>query len=176
MSDPILIPAVAIVGRSKSGKTTLIEKLLPVLHARGYRVGTIKHHAHAGFEIDYEGKDTWRHAQAGSDHVVIVAPDKLASIRRLAAEPGIAEVINTVMADVDLVLTDGYKSSPLPKIEVVRAARSDAPICEPGELIALATDLPLGLGVPCFDPDDAEGLADLIVARVIGPFKAERKA
>ncbi|MCU0489929.1 MAG: molybdopterin-guanine dinucleotide biosynthesis protein B, partial [Anaerolineales bacterium] len=73
-------PILSIIGKSNSGKTTLLEKLIPELRQRGYRVATIKHHAHAGFEIDQPGKDTWRHAQAGSQVVVITAPDKLALI------------------------------------------------------------------------------------------------
>ena len=77
------IPVVCLVGRSGVGKTTLLEKLIPELKRRGYRVATVKHHSRPGFEIDRPGKDTWRHAQAGSDHVIIAAPDRVASIRRL---------------------------------------------------------------------------------------------
>ena len=84
------IPILSIVGKSGSGKTTLLEKLIAELKRRGYRVATIKHHAHPGFEIDQPGKDTWRHAQAGSDHVVIAAPDKIASIRRLERDNQLA--------------------------------------------------------------------------------------
>ena len=77
------IPLVCVVGRSKSGKTTLLEKLIRELKNRGYRIGTIKHHSHPGIEMDKPGKDTWRHARAGRDHVVIAAPDQVASIRRV---------------------------------------------------------------------------------------------
>ena len=105
MSAPIL----SIIGKSKSGKTTLIEKLIPQLKAKGYRVGTIKHHSHPGFEIDFPGKDTWRHAQAGSDHVIIAAPDKVASIRTLEHELTVDEIA-AMMDNVDIILTDGFKS------------------------------------------------------------------
>ncbi len=152
---------VCIVGRSKSGRTTLLEKLVRELKQRGHRVGTVKHHSHPGFELDRPGKDTWRHAEAGSDHVVIAAPDKLASIRRVDREPTLDEITAT-MTDVDVVLTEGYLRSGRYKIEVVRAARAAEPLCEPGELLALATDLPLDCGVPRFDLDDAAGLADLV--------------
>ncbi len=154
-------PIICIVGRSKVGKTTLLEKLIPELKRRGCRVGTIKHHSHPGFEIDRAGKDTWRHARAGSDHVVIVAPDKVAAIRRVDSEPSLDEIAAT-MGDVDLILTEGYKRSNKPKVEIVRAARSQEPLCAPEELLALVSDLAAPFDVPHFDPDDIPGLADLI--------------
>jgi molybdopterin-guanine dinucleotide biosynthesis protein B len=73
------IPLVTIIGRSGSGKTTLLEKLIRELSGRGYRIATVKYHSHAGFEIDAEGKDSWRFAQAGSQQVVTAAPDKFAT-------------------------------------------------------------------------------------------------
>lgn len=157
------IPIICIVGRSKVGKTTLLEKLIPALKRRGYRVATVKHHSHPGFEIDRPGKDTWRHAQAGSDHVVIAAPDKVASIRRVEREPTLEEIAATI-TDVDFILTEGYKRSGYPKIEVVRAAHNPEPICTPEELLALATDAPIAFDVPQFGLEDAEGLAGLIAA------------
>lgn len=160
------IPIICIVGRSNVGKTTLLEKLIPALKRRGYRVATIKHHSHPGFEIDQPGKDTWRHAQAGSDHVIIAAPDKVASIRRVEQEPTLDELAATI-SGVDIILTEGYKRSDKPKIEVVRAARSREPICVPQELVALATDVPIALAVPQFDLNDAEGLAGLLEQRFL---------
>jgi molybdopterin-guanine dinucleotide biosynthesis protein B len=156
-----IAPVVCVVGRSKSGRTTLIEKLIGELKGRGYRVGTVKHHAHPGFELDRPGKDTWRHAQAGSDHVVIAAPDKVAAIRRVAREPGLDEIAAT-MTDVDVILAEGYLRSGKHRIEVVRAARSCEPICTPDELLALASDVQVPYDVPQFGLDDAAGLVDLI--------------
>ncbi len=155
------IPVINIVGKSKSGRTTLVEKLIRELKQRGYRVGTIKHHSHPGFEVDKPGKDTWRHAQAGSDHVVISAPDKIASIRLVEREPDLYEIAAT-MTDVDVILTEGYLRSGQYRIEVVRAERSREPICQPEELLALASDIELPYDLPCFDLDDAAGMADLI--------------
>jgi molybdopterin-guanine dinucleotide biosynthesis protein B len=155
------VPIVCIVGRSKSGRTTLIEKLVRELKRRGYRVGTIKHHSHPGFEVDRPGKDTWRHAQAGSDHVVIAAPDKVASIRRVEREPDLNELAAT-MTDVDVILTEGYLRTGQYRIEVVRAERCPEPICQPEELLAIASDVDVPYDVPLFGLDDAAGLTDLI--------------
>lgn len=158
MSD---IPLVCIVGRSNSGKTTVLEKLIGELKRRGYRLATIKHHSHPGIEIDRPGKDTWRHAQAGSDHVVIAAPDRVASIRRVDREPTLEEIAATIQ-DVDVILAEGYKRTGQIRVEVVRAARSSAPLCTPGELLALVTDVDIPYDVPQFGLDDATGLADRI--------------
>ncbi len=154
-------PVICIVGRSGSGKTTLLEKLIHELKRRGFRVGTVKHHSHAGIEIDRPGKDTWRHAQAGSDHVVIAAPDRVASIRRVDREPTLEEITAT-MRDVDVILAEGYKRTGQIKIEVVRAARSCEPLCTPDELLALVTDVEIAYDVPRFELEDAPGLADLV--------------
>jgi molybdopterin-guanine dinucleotide biosynthesis protein B len=168
-----MIPIVSVVGKSGSGKTTLLEKLIRELKRRGYRVGTIKHDAHS-FEIDRPGKDTWRHAQAGSDHVVISSPQRVASIRRVQQELSLEELA-AGMADVDLVLTEGYKRGSAPKIEVSRRARSETLICQPAELVAVASDQLFDLDVPQYDLNDVLGLADLIEARfLLGAVPAGR--
>jgi molybdopterin-guanine dinucleotide biosynthesis protein MobB len=154
------ITVISVIGRSGSGKTTLLEKLIPELKRRGYRVGTIKHHAHPGIEIDRPGKDTWRHAHAGSDHVVIAAPDRLVSIRNLNRELELEE-ISAQMEDVDIILTEGFSRASTPKIEVVRSGRSVEPL-EVTERIAFATDINLLNPEPQFNLDDAHGLADMI--------------
>jgi len=158
-------PIIGIAGRSGVGKTTFIEKLLPELKRRGYRVGTIKHHAHPGFEIDQPGKDTWRHAQAGSDHVVIAAPDRVATIRRVNADPPLS-ALAAAMTDVDVILTEGYGRTPIPKLELVRAALSTDPICNPQHVLGYITDCALDGGIPCLPFEDVRGVADLIEAYV----------
>ena len=161
MSGSKTPPIICVVGRSKSGKTTLLEKLIREFKQRGYRVATIKHHAHPGFEIDQPGKDTWRHAQAGSDHVVIAAPDQVASIRRVDHELTLEEIAATIN-DVDVILAEGYKRTGKRRVEVVRAARSTEPICAPDEVLALVTDVAVPYDVPKFGLDDIVGLADLV--------------
>jgi len=100
-----MIPIISIVGKSEVGKTTLLERLIAELKGRGYRIGTIKHDTH-GFEIDKPGKDSWRHARAGSDAVLISSSEKLALIKRVDRERTLDELL-AYMGDVDLVLTEG---------------------------------------------------------------------
>ena len=158
MSTPIL----SIVGKSGSGKTTLLEHLIPELKRRGLHVATIKHHTHPGFEIDQPGKDTWRHAQAGSDSVVLAAPDKIATIRRLKRELSLDEIAAGII-DVDLILTEGYKRAGKPTLEVVRRETGLELISSPEQLLAVATDTPLTLNVPMFSLNDAAGMAEFII-------------
>ena len=112
------VPVISVVGKTNVGKTTLLEKLLPELKRRGYRVATIKHDAHR-FELDTPGKDTWRHAQAGSDCVVISSAEKLAMIQKVEGELTLDDIVAR-LPPVDIVLTEGYKRQDKPKIEVSR--------------------------------------------------------
>lgn len=160
------IPVVSIVGKSKIGKTTLLEKIIRELKRRNYKVATIKHHSHAGFNIDQRGKDTWRHAQAGSDHVIIAAPDKIANIRRLEHELTLDEIILeiTLLAPrVDIILTEGYKSAGKPAIEILRAEMGNDLLCDSEQLIAVATDTNVAVPVPQFGLDQEISIVDFIV-------------
>ena len=160
-----MIPVISIVGKSGAGKTALLEKLIRELKARGYRVATVKHDAHS-FDIDHPGKDTWRHAQAGSDHVVIASPARLARIQRIERELTLPEIAATIN-DVDLILTEGYKRGPAPKIEVSRAEKGSELLCTRDELVAIAADRSFDMDVPQFGLDDAAGLVDLVVQRFL---------
>ncbi|MDR3316412.1 MAG: molybdopterin-guanine dinucleotide biosynthesis protein B [Coriobacteriales bacterium] len=88
-----MIPALAFVGKQNSGKTTLLVQVIAELVSRGVHVGTIKHHSHSGFEFDIEGKDSWRHRQAGSSYSVVAAPDQIACVRRLSEELSVEQII-----------------------------------------------------------------------------------
>jgi molybdopterin-guanine dinucleotide biosynthesis protein B len=160
------LPILSVIGKSGSGKTTLLEKLIPEFKRRGYHLATVKHHSHPGFEIDQPGKDTWRHAQAGSDYVVIAAPDKLACIRRLERELSLDEIAADIQ-DVDIILTEGYKRAGKPALEVVRAENGLELICDPQQLFAIASDTPLDTATPVFDLEDITGVVDLIESRLI---------
>lgn len=157
--------AISFVAKSGTGKTTLMEKVIAELKGRGWRVGVIKHDAHR-FDIDHPGKDSYRLAAAGADTMLISSPEKLALVKRHAATPPIQEQIATYFNDVDIVLTEGFKQSDLPKIEVHRRERSPTLLCRGEEhdptLIAVASDEPLELDVPLFDINDAKGIADFI--------------
>lgn len=159
------IPVVSIVGKSDAGKTTLIEKLVPELKRRGYRVATIKRDAHQ-FEIDHPGKDSFRHFHAGADWAVIASPAKMASVRRLKRELTLDELAATIL-DVDVILTEGFKREARLRIEVSRRAHSTDLICAPHELLAVAADYPIELGVPVLPLDDAPALVDFIEREVL---------
>ena len=161
------VPIVCIVGLSDSGKTTLVVKLVRELKRRGYRVATVKHDVH-GFDVDVPGKDSWRHAEAGSDCVFIAGPDKLVMIRRLERPPSLDDIAGYAV-DIDIMLVEGFKRSDKPKIEVSRREKGSRLLCSAEELIAVATDQQFELPVPQFDLDDASGLIDLIVARFLRP-------
>ncbi|PKN50706.1 MAG: molybdopterin-guanine dinucleotide biosynthesis protein B [Deltaproteobacteria bacterium HGW-Deltaproteobacteria-13] len=155
-------PIISIVGKSNSGKTTLVEKLIPELIKRGYRVATIKHNKH-GFDIDHEGKDSWRHKQAGACATVIACPTKIALIEDIDRDHSLGEIRDKYVKDADVILAEGYKGNPFPKIEVFRSELKRELLCSKEDnLLALAADVKLDAGVPCFDINDIKSIADLI--------------
>ena len=159
---------ICVVGRRNSGKTALIERLLPELLARGRKVATIKHDAH-DFEIDLPGKDTWRHRQAGSTTTVISSSSKVAMVRLTDGETPLDELLRLVDRSYDLVLIEGLRRSACPKILVHRAEVGDPPDVL-GEIWAVVGDeTPEMNGSPTrIAPDDVKALADLIEQRLLG--------
>lgn len=156
-------PIVSVVARSNTGKTTLLESLLPALKEAGLRVAVVKHHHHTS-SFDTPGKDTFRLAEAGADLVVGVSPVQVATFSRQAGSDDLDSVIAQHCAGYDLVLTEGYKRGGYPKIEVHRAERSTELLCDFGEMLALVTDTDWVTDVPQFSLDDAEGLAAFLAA------------
>lgn len=164
-------PIISIVSKKQSGKTTLLEKLIPELKRRGYRVGTVKHDTH-GFDIDHEGKDTYRHKACGAEAVLISSPWKLSFIKDSTEDLALEQLVARYMADLDIILTEGYKRANMPQVEVFRSDAHEKPLhvkSEKNSLIAVMSDTPIDLGVPNFGLDDILALADLIEERFLRP-------
>jgi molybdopterin-guanine dinucleotide biosynthesis protein B len=163
--EAALPPVVSIVGKSESGKTTLIEKLIPKLKRLGFRIGIVKH-AHHGFDMDRKGKDSYRHRQAGADSVMIASPGQIAMIKTVSGE--CLDDLVPYFDDVDLLIAEGFKSDNAPKIEVFRSQRHQQPACiDDGSLVAMVSDTTLDVAVPQFAPNDIPSITAFIVAEFL---------
>lgn len=158
-----MIPIISIVGRSASGKTTLIERLIPEFIKRGYRVATVKHHG-SDFPIDQEGKDSWRHKQAGAHTVVISSPQKIALVEDVSHDLSLNELVSQFIHRADIIIAEGFKREHYPKVEVFRKAIHPHPLAHELEnVIAVVSDEPLSLEtIPCLSTTDIGGIADTI--------------
>lgn len=146
-----------IVGWSGSGKTTLLVALLPLLRAQGLTVSTIKH-THHGFDMDRPGKDTYRHREAGAQEVLVASGTRWALLHEIQGEEPTLPYLLTKLEPVDLVLVEGFKAHPFPKLEVHRPALGKPPIWpDVPDIVAVAADSPVDVGdrvqLPLNDPD-----------------------
>jgi molybdopterin-guanine dinucleotide biosynthesis protein B len=160
---------IGLAGWSGSGKTTLITKVIPRLIARGLTVSTLKH-AHHGFDLDQPGKDSFFHRAAGATEVVISSAKRFAILHELRGEPewDLPELVAKV-SPVNLVLVEGYKRDPFPKLEVHRAANGK-PLIQPDDphVVAIAADVALpDAQVPVVDLNDIEAIADLLLKHAV---------
>jgi len=159
---------IGITGYKNTGKTTLVERLVRLLTSRGYRIATIKH-AHHAFDIDHEGRDSYRHRAAGAREVVVVSRHLWATMRTLGgeSEPTLEEVVAGI-GPADLIVVEGYKRDSFPKIEVRDPALPHPPLDNAdGSVIAIASaGPPEGEGLPVFPRDDIEAIADFVVAKM----------
>lgn len=156
------IPVYSFVAYSNTGKTTFLEKLVPELKKRGLRVAVYKHDGH-DFEIDKEGKDSWRMTKAGADVTVISSKTKAVIMENRPVE---AEEIVSRIKDVDIIIVEGWKSGPWKKIAMRRAENGkDFPI-DPKECFALISDTPFEGHDRVFDLNDVEGTADFIMSDI----------
>jgi molybdopterin-guanine dinucleotide biosynthesis protein B len=156
---------ISLVGKSSSGKTTLMEKLITELKQRGYKVAIVKHSHHAD-DLDTSKKDTWRFTQAGSELSAINSLDHLAIYRRMDHFFDPQEISSFILWDYDIILTEGFKGSPYPKIEVHRGEQGKELLTDTNLLLAVVTDEPLTVNVPQFSHSDVAGVADLIEKRI----------
>jgi len=159
---------IGFCGYSGSGKTTLVEQLIARLKHAGQRVSVVKH-AHHAFDIDHEGKDSWRHRQAGAYEVVIASDRRLAKVREFEtrAAPTVHDLIEE-LGGCDWVLVEGFKRAALPKIEIWRAATGQ-PAQYPNDehIVAICTDsarlLPEGTELPVLDLNDADAVTGFLI-------------
>jgi len=159
---------IGIAGWSGSGKTTLLTRVIPCLRARGLSVSTIKH-AHHAFDIDQPGKDSHTHRQSGATEVLISSANRFALMHELRGEPEwtLRDLLAKLSA-VDLVLIEGFKRDAHPKLEVYRAAVGKPPLHpDDPHIVAVATDGELTAPVPVVSLNDAEAVADILVAQAM---------
>lgn len=154
---------VSFVGRSNSGKTTLISRLVAELKSRNLRVGVIKH-AHHGFQLDKEGSDSSTYKKAGADGVMLASPRGMAMFRLKPSDTDLDHLLE-YFSDMDLVITEGFKQTSKPKIEVWRSGLSEPPLGHSLEnLVGLVSDEPIQTDRPCFSPSDIPAIADFILS------------
>ncbi|MCP9454914.1 MAG: molybdopterin-guanine dinucleotide biosynthesis protein B [Nitrospira sp.] len=156
------IPILCFVGRSNSGKTTLIERVIPELVRAGYRVATVKHAGH-GFDLDTEGKDSWRHKRAGASTVVVLSKSSVALFADTSNPLTIEDVRSRFLADdYDLIIAEGWKHDGYPKILIVRDQVGEVPISTEG-LLAVVSDKSVNVGVPVFGLNEVPAVAGFIM-------------
>lgn len=159
-------PIISIAGQSNAGKTTFLVRLIAELTRQGYRIGSVKH-THHDIELDHKGKDSWRHKQAGALATLLVTDQRIAMVKD-DDRPDI-EKMRAYLPDVDLILAEGFKRQPLPKIEIFR---TEGPYDTPlflghPDLIALVTNAAVTPSVPVFGLEDIESVAGFIQERYL---------
>ncbi len=156
------VPIVCFVGKSNSGKTTFIERVIPELVRAGYKVATVKHAGH-GFDLDTEGKDSWRHKQAGASSVVVLSKGSMAMFADVSDQLKVEDVRARFLDDsYDLIIAEGWKNEGYPKIVIVREQVGEIPISTQG-LLAVVSDKPVDVNVPIFELNDVSAVAAFIM-------------
>ena len=158
------MPAIAVVGYSDSGKTTVATALVRILHGDGYKVAAVKHCPH-GHDVDREGSDTHRMGKAGADAVIAVSPERVSKMERVDGEPSLESIAGT-LTGYDLVIAEGFKDSAAPKVLVARLGR---PVLDVPNAVAIVTDMDDGefaVG-PCFGFGEIRGLAAYLRERFL---------
>ncbi|HKO67030.1 MAG TPA: molybdopterin-guanine dinucleotide biosynthesis protein B [Burkholderiaceae bacterium] len=155
--------AIGFIGYSNSGKTTLIEKLIPIFRSDGLAVSALKN-AHHGFDMDRPGKDSFRYRDAGAQQVLIATGSRWALLSETPQRAATLDELLRELAPCDLVIVEGFKSEGnIPRIEVRRTANVDPPIFpHDANVVALATDYPVQTGLPVLDLNDPDKIAAFI--------------
>jgi len=159
-----------VAAQSGTGKTTLIEELVPRLKEKGYRVGAVKHSGHVA-AFDREGSDSWRFTRAGADVTVLAAKGQLAVLRAIET-PSFDDALLEASSGTDIVLVEGFKEMSVPKIEIFRSGHSEELHCRRDGysdpyLIAVASDIPLDVDVPVLNLNDPKEVCAFIVEQII---------
>lgn len=150
-------PVISFIGSSGSGKTTMLERLVPILRDRGYRVAVIKHVHHKGFDLDRPGKDSYRLTQAGADIVLLSSPERIALLEETSREWSLGELLALVPGRADLVLTEGYRGHDTPHVAVGELPAGVDP--HAARIVAVVGDTRELGELPCFGFDEAQPLA-----------------
>ncbi len=157
---------IVIVGKSNSGKTTLIEGLIPKLVKKGYLVATVKRAKH-GFEMDREGKDSFKHREAGAKAVAVVSDDRLALIKEIEGEPALTDIISAYFGGFDLVIVEGFKEEAYPKLVVLRGLEGERELLKLSNILAVVSDEPDNAGLIRFTSRESEKIASFIEREII---------
>ena len=167
-----MIPIICIVGKSNSGKTSLMQQLIARFKGQGYRVATIKHTPH-DFSLDVSGKDSWRLLKAGGDLVMISGPEGVAQFKASQGDTPLETLVEGLEASFDLVLAEGYKDSPFPKVEVHRSDLGPDLVCRETQLTALVSDMPPKVTVRTFRTSETTALAAFLEQTYLKPLEGE---
>ena len=159
-------PVICIVGHSNSGKTTLVEKILPELKSRGYRVATAKHAQ--DIDVDHSGTDSWRHVQSGSEAIVLASGERVVMVKPVVTSPSLDEVVRMLGENYDIILAEGFKNESAPKIEVQRNQTGPLLTNLKG-LFAVVSDEKISTSARQFAWSDTKSLCDLIEEGFIKP-------
>lgn len=162
------IPTLSFTAKSGTGKTTYLEKLLPLLKKDGLRLAVVKHDAH-GFQVDKPGKDSYRLTQAGADHMILTCEDQTAAILSHRGQNPDLENILSRIENVDFIITEGYKLGTQKKIHLLRRGHNEAPVGNQENVIAYITDFPFDAKVPVFDLNRPEELIPFLRAYIKNP-------
>ena len=156
-----MIPVIGFVGYSNSGKTLVVSSMIKILSGRGYRVASLKHASH-GYDMDIPGKDSWQHYESGAEKVVVVGPSSFTFRQRCAAPPTLNYILSMVN-DVDIILLEGFKTEPVPKVVIIREEVQTERIEINSEALAVVSDMAFKLDIPLFSFNQLDLLADYLL-------------